>query len=334
MCNAKPACTWTFDGSRIRCKETKEIESNKMFWMSQGATGSVPPSMRPGRSSGGSVGGFGPSYPQPRPQPVGVDMAGVSPQPRRPVGMDMAGIPPQPNVEIPPRPRPHPQPVRPRPRPQPVGVEMAGVSPQPRRPVGMDMAGIPPQPNARMPIGFPVDCEMIQDPKQCYAQPMCSYVMDDSMWVCMEMKEVETNKHFWAVTNAHQGRMPGPIPGTHGFGGMPPSNRGPPQRTPPFAERTNNAEPSAEESSGATYEQPGYKKLQKALKHASLNIAIVDSEPKTWLFAILALASFLLGFSLVTLTKKYSSSMWDLRTTLRKKKAVDEFVRLGDKRQI
>merc|ERR550534_2350507 len=87
------------------------------------------------------------------------------------------------------------------------------------------------------PPGMPMvlDCEMIHTSKRCMSQPRCSWILDDSLWACIETKEVETSKQFWAITKMNQGRMPGPIPGTHGiFGGgmVPPDDRPQPPRMP------------------------------------------------------------------------------------------------------
>lgn len=87
---------------------------------------------------------------------------------------------------------------------------------------GMPSApAVNPSASSMMPPMMPLSCEMVRSASQCGAMPLCTWTLDDNMMVCMETKEVESNKAFWI---GQQGQMfpngpPNLMPGA--AGGMP-----------------------------------------------------------------------------------------------------------------
>merc|ERR1740129_2660907 len=63
VCRHMHECTWIFDDSMMRCKETKEIEAHH-YWMSHGGSHAVEGSQNPPMWPGVRMGGMEPIQPQ------------------------------------------------------------------------------------------------------------------------------------------------------------------------------------------------------------------------------------------------------------------------------
>jgi len=77
----------------------------------------------------------------------------------------------------------------------------APMGPGPMGPASfMGGAGMGPMP------GMMFECNNIMIESQCRARyPQCQWVLDEDLWACMEPKEVESGKGFWALDNMAQG---------------------------------------------------------------------------------------------------------------------------------
>merc|ERR1719499_912586 len=201
---------------------------------------------------------------------------------------------------------------------------------QPQIPVEVDMAGAPQTTNNNHAFGggapflppMPIDCEVILRPQQCYAAPMCSWILDDSQWVCIETKEIESGKHFWAVTNAHQGRVPGPIPGASSFGSG--------SRWPSWNANQPNAGdgPSSPESEGGVAYSPGFKqKLQQLRQQRASSEDASSVDRKLTMYIFVGAGGFFLGISAYFAFHKFGCG----RQTSHKNMLTEDFVRSGDR---
>jgi len=86
----------------------------------------------------------------------------------------------------------------------------APMGPGPMGPASfMGGAGMGPMP------GMMLECNNIMIESQCRARyPQCQWVLDEDLWACMEPKEVESGKGFWALDNMAQGGITRPsMPG-------------------------------------------------------------------------------------------------------------------------
>merc|ERR1719354_215902 len=331
----------------LLCKETKEVESYKDYWKSGGRFGSIPPEMMPG----GAVNPFGrvnPRSPPDAPRRPAHAPAGGRPVTEQPpeassvstssiTDANTASSSSSPNDGFPVRPATPSsssmggvpmRPVTPSPPNHP------GVNSYPSPTSGHSGMGSYPSPTSGMPPML-LDCEMITTAKKCFANPACSWIVDDSMWVCQETKEVETNKQFWRTTNMNQGHMPGPIPGTRGFGGMPGPDVSPVAGA--FPQPPRRMAPASASSSHATMEGPttivdGPSRFGPGFNYQLQNIldktnADKSHELSAWIYFFLASTSFLVGFAVVFAVSTYK----------RRSKATaipDNFVRLGENRKV
>lgn len=166
---------------------------------------------------------------------------------------------------------------------------MGGMSTGPTMMPPMMAGGSPMMGGAGMMPPMMMPCDAIRDADMCRARmPMCQWVLDETLWACMETKEVENQKDFWTMHNMAGGKIPPFMPSF-----------------PATAGTTTTAAPAAETTSAST-DAGGVAPAAVLSKTRSMSNEQSSENNNTLLLAAVTVLGFAFGIIMALLGLQWS----------------------------